>query len=168
MYLKIIILFFFLLINISSSYSDDKVSFLNINYIIKNSIAGKSIIKKIDLIKDEGVKKLKEREKSIKAKDEKIKAQSNILTKDEINLKIKELKEEVKKFNIDRENLINQYESKKKKDLDNLLTKISPILKNYMKENSIGIILNQKNIFIANSEYNITQNILKLVDESIK
>ena len=37
-----------------------------------------------------------------------------------------------------------------------------------MKENSIGIILNQKNIFIANSEYNITQNILKLVDESIK
>ena len=88
---------------------------MNINYIIKNSIAGKSIIKKIDLIKDEGVKKLKEREKSIKAKDEKIKAQSNILTKDEINLKIKELKEEVKKFNIDRENLINQYESKKKK-----------------------------------------------------
>jgi Skp family chaperone for outer membrane proteins len=37
-----------------------------------------------------------------------------------------------------------------------------------MKNNSIGLILDKKNIFISKSNYDITMEILKIVNENIK
>tara|TARA_B110000003_G_scaffold275004_1_gene316396 strand:+ start:5979 stop:6449 length:471 start_codon:yes stop_codon:yes gene_type:complete len=152
----------------SFSQAEDKISYLDMNYIIYNSIAGKNIINNIELLQNKSVTKLKEREKAIKIKDNEIQSQKNILTKDELTLRIKILKDEIKQFNIDRENLIKEHETKKKINLEKLIQTISPYLEEYMKNNSIGIIINNNSLVIANSKYNITNDILDIVNKNIK
>ena len=43
---------------------------------------------------------------------------------------------------------------------------ISPIIENYIIEKSITIVLNKKNIFIASKEYDITSDIINIVDKN--
>ena len=43
---------------------------------------------------------------------------------------------------------------------------IQPIIENYVKEKSITIVLNKKNIFIASKEYDITDDIINIVDKN--
>jgi Skp family chaperone for outer membrane proteins len=45
---------------------------------------------------------------------------------------------------------------------------INPIIENYMTENSISILLDKKNIFIASKDYYITKNLIKLIDKKIE
>ena len=44
------------------------------------------------------------------------------------------------------------------------MIKIKPIIEEYMKQNSIDIILDKNQIFIGVSKHNITDKILKLVN----
>ena len=43
---------------------------------------------------------------------------------------------------------------------------ITPIVKQYMEENKIGIVIDKKNIFIANSDQDITNDIIKLLNKN--
>ncbi len=45
------------------------------------------------------------------------------------------------------------------------LVKINPIIENYMKNNSIDIVLDKKQIFVGSVNKDITKEILKLVNK---
>ena len=49
-----------------------------------------------------------------------------------------------------------------------LISKLSPILKEYAKENSISLILQKKNIIMGKKEIEITDEILSLTNKEIK
>ena len=49
-----------------------------------------------------------------------------------------------------------------------LISKLSPILKEYAKENSISLILQKKNIIMGKKEIEITDEILSLTNKKIK
>ena len=50
----------------------------------------------------------------------------------------------------------------------NFLNLINPIIEKYMNDNSIHILIDKKNVFIANNEYDITNNLIELIDNQIK
>ena len=52
--------------------------------------------------------------------------------------------------------------------LDQFLKLINPIVQEYMKEKSIDIIIDKKNIFMAKSKNDITNDILTIVNNKIK
>ena len=45
---------------------------------------------------------------------------------------------------------------------------INPIIEKYMAENSIYILMDKKNVFIASKDYDITNNLIELIDNQIK
>ena len=55
----------------------------------------------------------------------------------------------------------------KNKEINNIFIKIRPILEKYMKEESIDIILNSKNIIIANPKLDITETIIDRVNKNL-
>ena len=55
---------------------------------------------------------------------------------------------------------------KKQLKLDNFLKVINPIIQEYMKKNSIDIVLERNQIFIGNSKNDITKDILKLINQN--
>ena len=54
----------------------------------------------------------------------------------------------------------------KEKKLANFLKKINPIIQDYMKKNSIEIVLDEKQIFIGLNSNDITNDIITLINDS--
>ena len=50
----------------------------------------------------------------------------------------------------------------------NFFNKIDPLLRAYMKENSIDILLNNKNIIIGKDSLDITDQMINIINNSLK
>ena len=72
-----------------------------------------------------------------------------------------------------------EYRKSKNKEIENLKIKrnrnivkflnlINPIIEKYMSDNSIYMIIDKKNVFIARKNYDITNKLIELIDNQIK
>ena len=84
------------------------------------------------------------------------------------NQNLNNLKNEINEFRLTNIENKKKFQQTKKNEFDNFLNKIQPILNNYMKENSLNILLDKKNIFIGKSELDITEKIINIINLKIK
>ena len=154
--------------NILPLQSDDKVTFLNLDAVLNNSKIGKTIVQQLSELKENNSKNFNIEREKIKKKEEDLIAKQNILSKEEFNSKLSDLKQEIDIFNKEKNIKIIDYEKLKKKELDNFIKRITPLIENYTVDNSISLVVNQKNIFIGNKKYDITRDIIDLVDNNLK
>ena len=164
----IVYLLFFTFIFLKNSFSDDKIAILDLDRLLESTIYGKKIINELNLINEKNLNTLKEIENKIKLEQDNIKNQKNILSEDELNNKINDLNKEIKNFQISKNKLVNNFNIEKKKKLDAFFEKIIPEIEKYVDANNINLVIDKKNIFIANKKNNITQDIAKIIDEKIK
>ncbi len=164
----ICILFFIFFIIPSHSYSSEKIVYLDLEKIMQESIAGKSIITQLKKKRESSTSKLKKKEKDIFEKEKKLISQKNVLSKDEFEKKIKELRNEISNYQKDRNKASNNITKLRIKASTKLISKLTPILEEYAKKNSIRIIIQKKQIVMGTKEDDITKDILELVNEKIK
>ena len=163
---KIFFLIFFFL-NFKSAFANENISYLNMEYVIKNSNIGKSTLEKISKLNDQNIEKLKLKDEEIKKMEESINQKKNILSKDELNKEITQLKLNINKFMKEKDMMVKNINELKKKELNNLYKKINPIIQSYMDENNIKILLDIKNIIIGKSDLNITEDIIKEINKKL-
>ena len=166
--LKIILLLFFLLIPFSKSNAHQNVAYIDLDYILNNSTLGKKIIDKLNIINEENLNIIKLKEKQLKEKEQKLLKEKNLLSKEIYNENLNNLKKEINEFRLTNIDNKKKFSVTKKKEFDNFLNEIEPILNNYMKENSINILLDRKNIFIGKTELDITEKIINIINLKIK
>ena len=80
----ILIIFFS---TISLSKSNESVAYLDLDNIVKNTKAGKSIINKLKVSKETALKKFEQKEKALKKVEEDINKQKNVLSNEELKKK---------------------------------------------------------------------------------
>ena len=167
--MKLLIRCFFIifLFSISSSKSDENTVFIDIDFVLNNSNLGKYIYFELETLNKENIKKLKTKEKILKEKEDAINKKKNISSEEQINNDIKKLKQEFDKYKLEKKKLVENFRLKKEEKLDSFLIKINPLIQEYMKQNSIDIILEKDQIFIGNNNKDITNNILELVDKNL-
>ena len=161
----ILIIFFS---TISLSKSNENIAYIDLDNIVKNTKAGKSIIDKLKVSKDSALKKFEKKEKALKKVEEDLNKQKNVLSKEELKNKISDFRKEIASFRNDREKLINDFNTKKIQEFDKFFKKITPIIGEYVEQKNIDIVLDKKNIFLANKNNDITNEIIKLIDDKIK
>ena len=161
----ILIIFFS---TISLSKSNESVAYLDLDNIVKNTKAGKSIINKLKVSKETALKKFEQKEKALKKVEEDINKQKNVLSNEELKKKISDFRKEISSFRNDREKLINDFNIKKIQEFEKFFQKITPLIEDYIKEKNIDIVFDKKDIFIANRNKNITNEIIKIIDAKIK
>ena len=93
----ICIIIFFLIINLNNtSYANEKIVYLNVNYVFSNSISGKEANKsfenKIKTLEND----VKEFTKNIDIEKDKLLKQKNILSEDEFNKKFTNIDNKIK------------------------------------------------------------------------
>ena len=136
--------------------------------LLEKTNFGKKIINELNLINNKNLNLLKEIEGKIKSDRDKINAQKNILSDEQLNEKLNELNKEIKKFQSEKNKLVNRFNLEKKKKLDDFFKQIIPEIEKYIDEKQIDIVIDKKNIFIANRKNNITEDIVKIIDEKLK
>ncbi len=162
---KIIIVIITIILFLSNnSYSEDNIYFIDFDKVLNNSQLGKNVINELNDINKKNISYFKIKEDEIKKIDKNILSLKNIISKEELNNKINALK--VKVTELKNEKDIKNKELKNKKNilLKQFVEQINPIIQDYMDKNSISILLDKRNIFIANSKYDITEDIIKIVN----
>ena len=161
----IIVLVFFTSLN---SYSDDKIKFIDLDSLLEKSTIGKKIINNLSDTNSKNSKLLKTKEgKIIKNKNE-INKQKNIISNEELKIKIDEYQKEVLVFQNEKKQLIENFNKQKQKQINDFFNQVTPIINEYMEKNNLSIVFDKKNIFIAKSDSNITADIIKLINERLK
>ena len=165
-FLKFFLIFFFLYPNIVLS-NDQKIAYLDIDFVIKNSNIGQNLLEKISNVDKKNIKILDERNKELKEKEINLKNKKNIISQEAFESEIKELQKKIKTYNEEKNKMVNDLNEFKNKEISNIFIKIGPILEKYMKEESIDVILNSKNIIIANPKLDITETIIDRVNKNL-
>ena len=167
-YLKRIIFFLFFFNLCFLAQADDKIAFFDLDEVLNKSITGKNIVLKIEKINEKNFKDIQIRKKKLQTLKENLDTKKNILSEEEFKIQFESLQKELKTFNESNKTISDEFEKVKQKELEQFLKLISPIIEEYIKENSISIVLNKKNVFIAKKEYDITENIIELVNKYAK
>jgi Skp family chaperone for outer membrane proteins len=161
-------LFIIFLIFSVSVNAEQKIVFVDMDRLVSTSKPGSSIFNQLKDINKKNLDFLKEEEKKFKEKEKKLIAQKNIISENDYKNKINELKSEINIYNQNRNEKIKKFNKLKVENTNNLLKLISPILAKYSTENEISIILQKKDLIIGKTELDITDEVIKIVDNEIK
>ena len=152
----------------SLSKSDENIAYLDFDNLVKNTKAGKSILNELKTSKESALKKFEKKEKQLKKVEEDLNKQKNVLSKEELKNKISNFRNEISSFRNDRQKLINDFNKKKIQEFEKFFKKVTPLIEDYIKEKNIDIVLDKKDIFLANKNKDITNEIIKIIDAKIK
>jgi Skp family chaperone for outer membrane proteins len=156
-------IFFFFFIT-GKTFADNKVGFIDIDFLIESSIFGKKISQDLNKIYNNDKKKINSIEKKLVEQENEIKKVQNIISKEELNVKILKLREDIKIFDTEKKNTAKKFNDAKSTKVKDFFDKINPLISDYMEKKSIDIIIEKKNIFIGKNTHDITNEILEIIN----
>ena len=167
-YLKKFLLIFFIFL-ISTNLSNSKeTAFVDIDYIVANSNIGKKVLENINKLDKKNVENLRKKNKSLQDLEITIKNKENVISEDAFNKEVISFQKKVQEFKVEKNEIVKNFNDFKRKELENIFKKISPIINDYMEENSISILLDSKNIFMGSKKSNLTEDILDSINKEFK
>ena len=137
-------------------------------HVLSNSEKGKLILKQFDEKNKKNILELEKKENILKNKEKDLEIKKNILSENELNKQIEDLKIQIIQFKKEKDRMVKEFNIYKKKELSSLMQEMNPIISEYVKEKSIDLVLDKKNILIGKTSYDITQNIIELVNTKLK
>jgi Skp family chaperone for outer membrane proteins len=149
-------------------FSEANIVYLDMKFIMNNSLAGKSIISQLNETQKKLSTEYIEKEKKLKSEEVKLVSQKNILVEEEYLKKVKILREKIQKHN--KEKSISSTELNKKRIVaqTKLATAVTEIIANYAKQNSSKLIFKKESIIIGETSLDITEEIVKTLNDKYK
>ena len=165
---KIFYILIFLSLSINFLKADDKISYIDIDYILTNSISGKELLNALKKEEELKINKFKLNDDNFKNEEKKILAKKNLISEEELKKEMKILQVKFQKYKKEKIKEVDEFKIKRSKNILNFLNLINPIIEKYMADNSIYMLIDKKNVFIASKEYDITKSLIELIDNQIK
>ena len=149
-------------------FSEQKIAFIDLDKVMSTSKSGISILKQLTDLNNKNLKFLNDEEKKFKKKETILISQKNILSKADFQKKIDELKSEIKSYNQNRNKMLADFNKLKIDNTNNLLKLINPILVKFSNDKEIAIILQKKDLVVAKTQLDITDDVIKIVNSEVK
>ena len=159
---------FILLLPLDNLKAENKVAYLDIDFILTNTVAGKSLL--MNLQKKETIKinEFKKSDEKFKNDEKKILAKKNLVSSEQVKKEMKLLQIKFQEYKKNKNKEIADLKKKRNTNIMNFLNTINPIIEKYMTDNSIYMLMDKKNVFIANNDYDITKKLIELINNQIK
>ena len=161
------ILVIFLLFT-NQAFSEQKIAFIDMDKVISTSKSGSSVLKQLTNLNKKNLRFLKDEEKKFKEKEKKLISQKNIISETDFKNKVNELKSEIKSYNQNRNKMLADFNKLKIDNTNNLLKLINPILVKFSDDKEIAIILQKKDLVVAKTQLDITDEVIKIVNSEVK
>ena len=162
----LIIIIFFTFIN--TSISKENIAFVNVDYLIKNSNIGKKLLANINDKDKKNLDNLKKKNKILQDLESSIKKKKNVISDEAYNKEVIDFKKKFQEFSKEKNEIVKEFNIYKKSEIENIFKKINPIINNYMEENSVNLLFDSKNIFMGAKKLNLTDDILKKINNELK
>jgi outer membrane protein len=159
---------FFIVLSMSYANANQKIVFIDIQKILTESISGKYLNSNISKLQDKKIIEFKKDKVNFQNEEKKLIGKKNILEKSKFEEQVNILRTEIITFNNKKKKFSENLNKKRLNGTNKILNTLNPILKDYASKNSISIILQKKNILLGENSTDITQDIIKLLDNKIK
>jgi outer membrane protein len=157
-----------LLLSINNLKAEDKVAYLDIDFILTNTLAGKSLLKSLKQNEEIKISKFKSSDEKFRNDEKKILAKKNLISNEELKNELRLLQTKFQDYKKKKNKEIESLKKKRNINIINFINLINPIIEKYMTDNSIYMLIDKKNVFIANNNYDITKKLIELIDNQIK
>ena len=163
--ISFILLIFFSFKNILVA---DTPFFLDFKYILNESDAGKKAQNFLKNKLNKGIKNIQDKEKKIQEEEKKIISQKKVISAEEYKKKVTELRSKVSSLQKERNQLLDSVSKQRTKARNELLKNLNPIIKEYMKEKNIRMVVDKKSLLLADENLNITKEIMSRLNKKLK
>ena len=156
------------LFSFSTTLNSDVPYYLDFKYILNESEAGK---KAQDFLKkklDNGFKELKNKEKKLQEEEKKIIEQKKLIKPEEYKSKVVSLRKDVSNLQKERNKILSDISEQRVKARNELLKNLNPIIKDYMLEKKIRMVIDKKNLLLADETLDLTKDIMALLNKKLK
>ena len=164
---KILFISLFYLI-IQSPIKAETPHFLDFKLILNESDAGKKAQNYLKKKLENGIKNINQKQKKIQEEEKKIIQQKKIISAEEYKKKVSELREKVSNLQKERNRILESVAKERAKAKNELLKNLNPIIKGYMSEKNIRMVVDKKNVLLADEKLDITKDIIALLNKKLK
>ena len=164
LYLVNIFLFFFS----TSSFADIKTGYIDLDLILAKSIPSKILFSELKINEEKELQNLNKKEIDLKNEEKNILSKKNIVSEEEYNKSISSFKNKINNYNKEKKIVIENLKQIRNKEIIRFFNLINPIIEKTMEKDSIEILFEKKNIYIAKSSYDITQIVIENINNEIK
>lgn len=162
------LLIILLFVSISNQPLKADTYYLDFKYILNESDAGKKANKTLQNQFDQGVKTLKDKEKKLQKEEKDIIQQKKLLSPEEYKKKITTLRTKVSSLQKERNSILESVSKKRRNARNQLLGALNPIVKDFMAEKNIKLVLDKKSILLGDENLDITKDIMVLLNKKMK
>ena len=142
--------------------------FIDFQKILNQSDAGKKAQNELKKRLNQTVEKLNKTQKSLQDEEKKIIQQKKLIKPEEYKKKVEELRKKVIKLQKERASLMDTVSKQRIKARNELLKNLNPIISEYMKGKNIRMVIDKKNLILADKTLDITKDVMDLLNKKIK
>ena len=161
----IVVTFFFL--QCTYALAEQKIVYLDMTFVLNKSKAGEGAQIFLKKTFEENQKKFIIQENELKNAESNLLGKKNILTKEEYKKKSDELRNKVTKYQVDRRGALDKITTMRTEARQKLVDKINPILKNYITENNVSLVIDKKYVLGGGANLDITNIIIEKLNKEI-
>ena len=162
--ITLLLIFIFFQNNLSA----DVPYYVDFKYILNQSSAGKGAQKFLKDKLNNGIKKIQDKEKNIQVEEKKIIQQKKLISADEYKNKVLVLRARAAKMQKNRQTELSKISKTRDNAKTQLLKKLKPIIRIYMKEKKIRMVLDKKAVLLGDVKLDITAQIIELLNKDLK
>mgnify|MGYP006111581247 CR=1 FL=1 len=149
----------------SLNASADNSYFIDFNKILNGSKSGAQVQKNLqNKLKAETVK-YKQLEKDIRKEESEIITQKKTLSAEKYQKKVENLRKKVSNLQKSKQDSFNDIAKSRSNAKQKLLKVVNPILKKYMEDNKIRIVLNKEIVILGDTTLEITDQVIAILNK---
>ena len=163
-----------LLISTLIFFTQIKISFADSSYyidfskVLNESKAGKQAQDFLKNKFESESKKFAEKEKKLRKEESEIIAQKKLINKEEYQKKVESLRKKVSELQKNKQNSLRNISKLRNKAKSEILKNLNPIMKKYMEDNKIRVVLDKKSILLGDVNLDLTNKIIELLNKELK
>ena len=168
--MKYLVKFFvvtFLCLVCTYASAEQKIAYLNMKFVLNSSKAGKGAQDFLQKSVKANQKKFAEQEKALKDSEKDLLNKKTVLSKEDYQKKTDELRKKVIDYQSQKRAALDKIVQQRAKARKELMKNLDPIIKSYIEENSISLVLDKRNIIIGNDDLDITSIIVEKLNKEL-
>lgn len=141
--------------------------FIDFSKVLNESKAGAQAQQILKKKLDDALKNFSKTEENLKKEEQKLIAQKKIISKEEYQVKLEELRKKVFNYQKSKEKKLNDIGKLRSDARSKLLAKLNPVIKKYMEDNKIRLVLDKKAVLLGDNKLEITKEIIDVLNKEL-
>ena len=165
--MKKFIIYFLFLFSFNQFALADNTYFIDFTKVLNQSKAGADAQQKLKNKFESESKKFLTEEENIKKQENELISQKKILSNEDYQKKVEELRKKVAKLQNDKQMSLNQIAKSRALAREELLKNVNPILKKFMEENKIRLVVDKQSVVLGDTKLEITDEIIEILNNKL-